>query len=178
MNTKTLAVSLALAAGLIGAGAAHAQGKIYVGAVAGLVELDAPGFDKSVNAGIYGGYNMLGKDSHFAADLGGGTLAVEAQVTLTAVKGDAPVGEWDMTSTAVYAAYRHPFGQSFYAKGKLGIARYNIDLDFAAPQSGTETALSAGVGGGFKVGPGSLELEVTTHESDVYFVSAGFHMTF
>jgi len=180
MKMKSLAVSLALAAGLIGAATAQAEGKIYVGAVGGLVDVDASGYDKAVNVGIYGGYNMLGKDAHFAADLGGGTLAAEAQVLLTAIKGDAPApaGDWDMTSVALYAAYRHPLAQNFYLKGKLGLVRYEIDTSFPTVASGTETKLSAGFGAGFKVGPGSLEFEATTHESDVWLMTAGFHMTF
>ena len=178
-KAKTLAVSLALAAGLATAGAAQADGKIYVGALVGAVDFDAPGFDRAYNVGVYGGYNMLGKDSHFAADLAGGTLAVEGQVTLTAAKGDAGLaGDWDMTSFAAYAAYRHPITNAFYLKGKLGLARYDINTDFASKYSGVETALSAGVGAGFKVGPGRLEAEVTTHQGDVLFVSAGFHLNF
>jgi hypothetical protein len=176
---KTLAVSLALAAGLAAAGAAQAEGKIYVGALLGAVNFDAPGFDPALNLGVYGGYNLLGKDAHFAADLAGGTLAAEGQVTMSVVQGDAGLlGDWDMTSVGVYAAYRHAFTDAFYVKGKLGVVQYDIDTDRVAAVSGRETALSAGIGAGFKVGPGSIEAEVTTHESDVLFVSAGFHLNF
>ena len=183
MKTRIIAATLALAAGIGAATAAQAEGKIYVGAKLGLVDVDASGFDKGLNVGAYGGYNLLGQDSHFAADLGGGTLAVEGEVTLTAVKGDASVyGDWNLTSIGAYAAYRHPLTSDFYLKGKLGLVRYDLDSDLAVPaavfDSGINTSLAAGIGAGWKVGPGRLEAEITTYESDVLFLSAGFHMSF
>ena len=178
MKNRNLILSLALLGSLTAAGAAHAQGKIYIGAKVGLVEADLAGFDNAFNAGVYGGYNLLGKNSHFAADLSGGTLAVEGEVTLSVAKGDAPVGEWDLTSVGAYAAYRHPLTDYFYLKGKLGLVRYDIDTTVASANSGTETALAAGIGAGWKVGPGSLEVEITAYESDVRMLSAGFHMSF
>jgi len=179
MKTKKLACALVLATGLAAAGAAQAAGKIYLGAVAGVVDYDAPGFDRAINAGVYGGYNLLGRDSHWNADLKGGTLAAEGQVTLSVVKGDAgAAGDWDMTSVAVYAAYRHAFTDYFYLKAKLGVANYENDTDLPSLYSDKQTALSAGIGAGFKVGPGNIEVEVTTHESDVLFVSGGFHLSF
>lgn len=184
MKTTTLIMTLALAAGLAAAGTAQAAGKIYVGGKLGIVDADISGFDPAVNIGVYGGYNLLGKNSHFAADLKGGTLAVEGDVSLSILKGDAGVfGDWDMTSIAVYAAYRHPLTDYFYLKGKLGLVRYEIDVDgipsgLVAGRLGTETALAAGFGAGWKVGPGSLEAEITTYEGDVMILSAGFHMNF
>ncbi len=183
MKTRIIAATLALATGLGAATTAQAAGKIYVGAKLGLVDVDASGFDKGMNLGAYGGYNLLGKDAHFAADLRGGTLAVEGEVTLTVMKGDAGAyGDWDMTSVGAYAAYRHHLTSDFYLKGKLGLVRYDIDTDFNAPasivDSGINTSLAAGIGAGWKVGPGSIEAEITTYESDVLFLSAGFHMSF
>ena len=179
MKNRNLIISLALLGSLTAAGAAQAAGKIYVGAKVGVVQADISGFDNAFNAGVYGGYNMLGKDAHFAADLMGGTLAVEGEVTLSIAKGDAGVlGDWDLTSFGAYAAYRHPLTDYFYLKGKLGLVRYDLDTTVASVSSGTETTLAAGIGAGWKVGPGSIEAEITTYESDVLFVSAGFHMSF
>lgn len=179
MKTTTIAMTLALAAGLAAAGTAQAEGKIYVGGKAGIVQADVSGFDNAINAGVYGGYNLLGKNSHFNADLKGGSLAVEGEVTLSVVKGDAGLlGDWNLTSFGAYAAYRHPLTDYLYLKGKLGLVRYDLDTTVASVSTGTETALAAGIGAGWKVGPGSLEVEVTTYESDVLFLSAGFHMNF
>ena len=187
MKTKTLAAAVVLAAGLAATGAAQAAGKIYVGGKIGLLDVDPSGcvncsFDPAFNVGAYGGYNMLGNDAHWDADLAGGTLAVEGEATLTVIKGDADVlgvtlGDWDMTNIAAYAAYRHPITDAFYLKGKLGVARYKIETDFGA-SLGTETDLAAGIGAGWQVGPGSIEAEITTYEGDILFVTAGFHMSF
>ena len=179
MKTKALTTALVLAAGLAATGAAQAAGKIYIGGVAGMVDYDAPGFDRAINAGVYGGYNLLGRDSHWAADLKGGALAVEGQVTLSLAKGDAGLaGDWDMTSVAVYAAYRHAFTDYFYAKAKLGVVNYEIDTDLPSIYSDKQTGLAAGIGAGFKVGPGNIEVEVSTFESDLLFISGGFHISF
>lgn len=184
MKTRNVFISLILLTGISLAGTAQAAGKFYIGAKAGIVKADISGFDEAINAGVYGGYNLLGKDSHFAADLSGGALAVEGEVTTTLIKGDAGFAdEWDMTSIAAYAAYRHPVTDYFYLKGKLGLVRYEIDTSLPPPASitsalGTETKLAAGVGVGWKVGPGSLEVDLTTYESDVLFLAAGFHLSF
>jgi hypothetical protein len=178
MNNRSLIISLALLGGLTVAGTAQAAGKIYVGAKGGIAQVDSSGFDNAFNIGVYGGYNMLGKNSHYAADLNGGVLAVEGEVDFSIAKGDAPVGEWDMTSFGAYAAYRHPLSDSFYLKGKLGLVNYDVDTTAATPNPGSDLALAAGIGAGWKLGPGNLEAELTTYESDVLFISVGFHMNF
>lgn len=179
-KTKSLAVSLALVAGLAAAGAAQADGKIYVGVKLAVADADINGFDTAKTAGIYGGYNLFGKDSHFAADLAGGTLAVEGEVMMTVSKGDAgpAAGKWDINSFGVYGAYRFPIGEQFYLKGRLGVVRYDIDTTLPIPGSGIETTLAGGIGGGMKIGPGRLELDVTTYSSDVLTYGVGFHMSF
>jgi len=179
MKSRTLAIALGMVAALAAGTTAQAAGKIYLGGVLGLVDYDAPGFDRAYNLGVYGGYNLLGRDSHWNADLKGGTLAAEGQVTLSVAKGDAGLaGDWDMTSFAVYAAYRHAFTDYFYGKAKLGVVNYDISTDLPSIYSGRETGLSAGIGAGFKVGPGNIEVEITNHNSDIFFVSGGFHISF
>jgi hypothetical protein len=173
-------MTLALAAGLAAAGTAQAAGKIYIGGKVGMVDADSSGFDPAIAVGVYGGYNMLGKNAHFAADLKGGTLAVEGEAILTVVKGDAGLaGDWDITSFGAFAAYRHPLTDYFYLKGKAGVVHYKIDTDFFSGIYGdTETTLAVGIGAGWKVGPGSIELDLATYGSDVRMLSAGFHMNF
>ncbi|MEK7758188.1 MAG: outer membrane beta-barrel protein [Pseudomonadota bacterium] len=178
MKNRNLIISLALLAGLAVGGTAQAAGKIYVGGKIGIVDADSGvsgvSLDPAIAAGVYGGYNLLGKDAHFAADLKGGTLAVEGEALLTGVKGDVtPAGDWDITSFGAFAAYRHPLTDYFYLKGKLGLVRYDIDAT-----SGVETTLAAGIGAGWKVGPGSLEAEIATYGNDLRMLSAGFHMNF
>jgi hypothetical protein len=179
MKNRNLVISLALLGSLAVAGAAQADGKIYVGGKLAVMDADFSGFDNAYVGGLYGGYNMLGKDSQFSADLKGGTLAVEGEALLTLSKGNAAAaGKWSITDFGVYAAYRHPLTDSFYLKGKFGLARYNIDTTGASPNSGSDTKLAAGIGAGWKVGPGRLEAEIATYESDVLALSVGFHMNF
>jgi len=183
MKNKTLAVMLALAAGLAAAGTAQAEGKIYVGAKGGLMMANYSGFNDALNLGIYGGFNLLGKDAQYAADLKGGTLAVEGEVTMTPVKGKftnefGTSGKWDDTSIGLFGAYRYPLTEAFYLKGKVGLAHDAVSTTVYSAHDKSTTKLALGVGGGWKVGPGAFEAEVTTHEGDVTFLSVGFHMNF
>ena len=179
MNLKSIALPLALAASLLAMAPAQAAGKIYVGAKLGYVDPDFTGFDSVYAAGVYGGFNLLGKDAQFAQDLHGGTLAVEGEGMLTVSKGNAGVAnKWDITSLGVYAAYRHPLTDYFYLKGKAGLVRYDINTNTPVANSGTDTKLAIGAGAGWKVGPGSLEAELVSYEGDVLQLSAGFHMNF
>ena len=180
MKNTNLLITLAVLGSLTLAGTAQAAGKFYIGGKAGLVQVDVSGFDEAVNAGVYGGFNMLGKDSLFNADLRGGTLAIEGEITTSIKDGETDFfGDWSMTSIGAYGAYRHPLSDVFYLKGKLGLVRYDIDTSiYNASTNGTETKLAAGIGAGWKVGPGSIEVELTTYESDVLFLSGGYHFTF
>lgn len=181
MNAKTIITSLALVASLTAAAAAQAEGKIYVGAKLGLANSDLAGFSgDTLTAGVYGGYNMLGQDSLFAANLNGGSLAVEGEVNTTVIKGKTNFGaKWDIMSFGAYAAYRHPLSRDFYLKGKAGIVRYDIDLTAGALAStGTQTSLAVGIGAGWKIGPGRIEADITSYEGDMLVAGVGFHMAF
>jgi hypothetical protein len=178
MKNRNLIITLALLGSLAIAGAAQAEGKIYVGGKLAVMDADSPGYDNAYVGGVYGGYNMLGKDAQFAADLKGGTLAVEGEALLTLSKGKAgAAGKWDITNFGVYAAYRHPLTDYFYLKGKMGFVRYDIDTTVGSDPS-AETKLAAGIGAGWKVGPGRLEAEIATYSSDVLALAVGFHMNF
>lgn len=182
MKTRALAAALLTIASLVAVNAAQAEGKIYVGGKLAVADPDiGGGFDNAYTAGVYGGYNLFGRDAHYAADLGGGTFAVEGELMLTTSKGSTTAnGKWDITSLGAYAAYRYPLGQQFYLKARMGLVHYDISTTVGSGPSGagTETKLAAGIGGGVKVGPGSIEADVTTYESDVLTYGVGFHMAF
>lgn len=184
MKNRKILVTLAMLGGLAASGPALAAGKMYVGVKAGTMDADISGFDNALEAGVYGGYNMLGKDSHYAADLHGGILAIEGEIDMTLSKGGAgAAGDWDINSFGIFGAYRQPLSAAFYLKGKFGIVWYDISTTQPAPGSiagdvGKSTSLAMGLGAGWNVGPGSLELEFTTYESNVLFTSLGFHMNF
>jgi len=184
MKTRALAAALLAIAGAVAVNAAQAEGKIYVGGKLAIADPDFTGFDNAYTAGVYGGFNLFGRDAQYAADLAGGTLAVEGELMLTTAKGkgrDAATGgsgKWDVTSLGAYAAYRYPLGDKFYLKGRMGLVRYDINTNFVSVNSGTELKLAAGVGGGVKVGPGRIEADITTYESDILTYGVGFHMAF
>lgn len=179
MKTRAFAAALLAVAGAVAVNAAQAEGKIYVGGKLAIADPDFTGFDNAYTAGVYGGYNLFGRDAQFAADLGGGTMAVEGELMLTTAKGKAGLaGKWDLTSFGVYAAYRYPLGDLFYLKGRIGAVHYDVNTTYASIYSGNEFKLAAGVGGGVKVGPGRIEADITTYESDILTYGVGFHMTF
>jgi hypothetical protein len=181
MKNKTLAVALAIAAGLGTAGAAQAEGKIYVGAKLAYTDPDVPQFDSDFTLGMYGGYNLFGKDAQFAADLAGGTFAAEGELMMSTSKAKAgAAGKWDITSFGVYGAYRYPLSEAFYLKGRVGVVRYNLDTTLACDRSacGINYDLAAGIGGGMVLGPGRLEANITTYQSNVLNYDIGFHLSF
>lgn len=179
MKTRAFAAAILAIAGAVAVNAAQAEGKIYVGGKLAIADPDFTGFDNAYTAGVYGGFNLFGRDAQYAADLAGGTMSVEGELMLTASKGKAAAaGKWDITSLGAYAAYRYPLGERFYLKGRVGLVRYDINTTYASVNSGTELKRAAGVGGGVKVGPGRIEADITTYESDILTYGVGFHMAF
>jgi hypothetical protein len=154
----------------------HAAGNlVYLGIKGGIMDNDAQGTDYAVNLGAYGGYHLLGEGAHFPKNLGGGTLSVEGEFTVTALKGDTRFyGDWNIMTLAGYAAYRFPLQNNFYLKGKAGVRWQDIDTDGAVGWNGSDTGASVGLGAGWNLGNGSIEAEVTLIESDITFVSVGY----
>lgn len=154
---------------------------LYIGAKAGIMDLDSQGnasFDPAVNIGVYGGYNFFGAQSRFGHDLGGGTFSAEGEFTLTLLDGDVDVGaasgDWDVLTLAAYGAYRIPVSQSAYLKGRAGLHWIDADTSPSTPGDDSDTGLSFGIGAGFDLGAGQLETELTVMDSDLLFLSVGF----
>ncbi len=154
----------------------HAAGNlVYLGVKGGIMSNDAQGADNAFNIGAYGGYNLLGEGARYPKNLGGGTLSVEGEFTVTAIKGDTRnYGDWNIMTLAGYAAYRFPLQNKFYLKGKAGVRWQDIDTDGQVSWSGSDTGLSVGLGGGMKLGQGNIEAEITLIENDITFVSLGY----
>lgn len=162
-----------------------AKGMYYVGAKGGLMMPDRGGFDDAINVGAYGGYNLVGAGAPIKANLGGGTLAIEGEATLTASDGDFSVagvsGDWEVTTLGAYAAYRFPLSPTFFAKGRAGLVRSDVDFSVSGVSGGgSDTDLSIGAGVGFVLGAGSLEVEITRikADDDFDFVSVGYLWNF
>ena len=175
---KTL---LALAAGSLvsmGAQAAVAYGngytgQPYVGVKVGQFDLDVDGADDPTAYGVYGGYNF---DPNFG-------IEVEYVGSDDA---DYYNGDIDAKSYGAYGTYRYQFPNTgLYVKGKLGVAKTEIEGNFLAENSNRktiskdDTSLAGGVGLGYSVNPNfSVEAEYDKLGSDADLMTIGAHLKF
>lgn len=175
---KTL---LALAAGSllsVGAQAAVAYGsgytgQPYVGVKVGQFDLDVDGADDPTAYGVYGGYNF---DPNFG---------IEAEY-VGSDDADYYNGDIDAKSYGAYGTYRYQFPNTgLYAKGKLGVAKTEIEGNFLAENSNRktiskdDTSLAGGIGLGYSVNPDfSVEAEYDKLGSDADLMTIGAHLKF
>lgn len=160
---------LALAAIVIAvmlASPAQADNGPYFGFKAGFMDADAGGHKDPFNLGGVFGYRFF--------EEGHGSGAIEAEGTITLKDGDMDRGgDWDISTLAIYFAYRT--AGELYFKGKGGFAQQNIGGTGAVPD---ETGLSLGIGVGWKATrKAGLEIEFTLFD-DVDFLSVGFYSNF
>ena len=175
---KTL---LALAAGSllsVGAQAAVAYGngytgQPYVGVKVGQFDVDVDGADDPTAYGVYGGYNF---DPNFG---------IEAEY-VGSDDADYYNGDIDAKSYGAYGTYRYQFPNTgLYAKGKLGVAKTEIEGNFLAENSNRktiskdDTSLAGGIGLGYSVNPDfSVEAEYDKLGSDADLMTIGAHLKF
>jgi len=175
---KTL---LALAAGsLVSMGAQAAvsygngyTGQPYVGVKVGQFDLDVDGADKPTAYGVYGGYNF---DPNFG---------IEAEY-VGSDDADYYNGDIDAKSYGAYGTYRYQFPNTgLYAKGKLGVAKTEIEGNYLSSNSKRntiskdDTSLAGGVGLGYSVNPDfSVEAEYDKLGSDADLMTIGAHLKF
>ncbi|WP_011961580.1 MULTISPECIES: porin family protein [Psychrobacter] len=151
MNTlnKTL---LAVAAGTLmtaGAQAAVSYGngmtaQPYIGAKVGQYDLDGAK-DKGTSYGVYGG-------AKFTPNLG-----VEAEYLTTSDEDFGPGTEYSADVYGLYGTYDYAFPNTggLYAKGRVGVAKNEVDVESKNSNlykdSGSETGIAGGLGLGFNV---------------------------
>ena len=179
---KTLQKTLiALAAGsLLSMGAQAAvsygngyTGQPYVGAKVGQFDLDVDGADKPTAYGVYGGYNF---DPNFG---------IEAEY-VGSDDADYYNGDIDAKTYGAYGTYRYQFPNTgLYAKGKLGVAKTEIEGNYFAENSNRktiskdDTSLAGGVGLGYSVNPNfSVEAEYDKLGSDADLMTVGAQLKF
>lgn len=163
---KTL---LTLAAGsllTVGAQAATSYsngytGQPYVGAKVGQFDLDINNADDPTAYGVYGGYNF---DS---------TFGVEAEY-VGSDDADYRNGDLDAKTYGAYGTARYQFPNTgLYAKGKLGVAKTEVEGDYTnglvkVSNSSSDTGIAGGVGLGYSVNPNfGVEAEYSMMDSDV-----------
>ena len=175
---KTL---LALAAGSLvsmGAQAAVSYGNVYsgqpyVGVKVGQFDLDVDGADKPTAYGVYGGYNF---DPNFG---------IEAEY-VGSDDADYYNGDIDAKSYGAYGTYRYQFPNTgLYAKGKLGVAKTEIEGNYLSSNSKRntiskdDTSLAGGVGLGYSGNPNfSVEAEYDKLGSDAELMTVGAQLKF
>ncbi|MFB6348170.1 porin family protein [Moraxella marmotae] len=151
-----------------------ADAQPYVGVKIGQIDADQIS-GKNTAYGVYGGYNF---DQNFG---------VEAEFVGTDSKkfhiGNAPV-EGDVKTYGAYGTYRYNFMNTpFYAKGKLGIAKTEVDVKgregVAYSQNRDKTSLAGGVGVGYKPTANfGVEASYNYLSEDATMLGLGAHLAF
>lgn len=136
---------------------AETETGFYLGLTAGSDQIDVEGVDDASGGGLLAGWRF---NKNLALEFAG--HASEANVD------DILLGcTFEIDTAALYFAGRSS-GQ-FYAKGRIGALKETItprDACAFTPEV-TESGLSAGVGGGIRLGKAAFELEYTMVEADV-----------
>ncbi|UNU73982.1 porin family protein [Moraxella nasovis] len=146
----------------------------YIGVKVGQVNTDLSNAPSSIAYGVYGGYNL---DQNFG---------VEAEYLASENKDYTAQGinrEYDAKTYGVYGTYRHHLNNTpFYAKGKLGLAKTDIDDKSVSGTSTTskdETGLAGGVALGYNATSNiGVELGYNYLSSDANTWGVGAHLKF
>ena len=148
-------------------------GQPYVGLKVGQFDLDIDNADDPTAYGVYGGYNF---DQNFGieAEYVGSD---DADYTSLGQK-----GEVDAKSYGAYGTYRYQLPNTgLYAKGKLGVAKTEVEGKGTLTQnfSDSDTSLAGGVGLGYSVNPNfSVEAEYDKLGSDADLMTVGAQLKF
>lgn len=156
---KTILVAIALTAAMVSS-AAMAQ------STSGLMFGGTVGFAKP-----------SGSDNDAATIIGGrlskqiqGNFSWEADVNVSIIDGQVGSNnDWNVHSVAGYGVYRTD--GDVHLKAKLGVAYWDDDID-------KDTSLTAGIGLGFRIGRGVLDVEYTQLNNRVDYITAGYSMPF
>ena len=146
-------------------------GQPYAGVKVGQFDLDVEGADDPTAYGVYAGYNFdpnFGMEAEFVgsddADYRGGNI--------------------DAKTYGAYGTYRYAFPNTgLYAKGKLGVARTEIEASDTnlGLSNGTDkdTSLAGGVGLGYAVNSNlNIEAEYDKLGSDADLMTIGAQLKF
>ncbi|MDO4251494.1 MAG: porin family protein [Moraxella sp.] len=151
-------------------GASNA-GQPYVGVKVGQADVDdLP--KKAMTYGVYGGYNFdqnLGAEVEFQ-----GSDSKDYSV------GNANL-EYDVKTYGAYGTYRLNFNNTpFYAKGKLGVAKTDIEVkgkNFNYLDTSDKTGVAGGVGLGYQQGNFGVEAGYNL-AGDANMLNVGAHLAF
>jgi len=139
---------------------AHAE--LLLGAKTGpmLVKFDAADIDDDpVNAGLMVGYEF---------GVLFGDLAAEAELTRTVTAGSAVGEDLEVDTQGLYLSFTT--AGPLYFKAKVGLMNASID---AGGLSEDEDGETYGIGAGLSLGLFRVELELTSIDDDINFISIG-----
>lgn len=156
---KRIIMAFAMVMALFSAGA-MAQGTqgLWFGGKAGFQKPHG-----SDNDAGFGGGAMLGKTIQ-------GNLSWEAELMLGIVDGEIGNNrDWSVSSIAGYAVYRSQ--GDVHIKAKLGVSLWDDDF-------GDDTNLTAGIGLGFRMGRGILDVEYTQINPYTDYFTVGYILPF
>lgn len=152
----------------------YGDGQPYVGAKVGQFMLDDSDLDEPTAFGVYAGYN-------FTPEFG---MEVEYVGSSEETYTDRGVNvDYDLKTYGIYGTYRYAFPNTgLYAKGKLGFAKAEIDVeasDFGFSDSDSDTGLAGGIGLGYSVSPNlAIEGEYAIVAEDVDLLTIGANLKF
>jgi hypothetical protein len=156
---KSILIALATSAVLFsGPAMAQRAEPLLFGGKAGFFKPDGPGSDSGMNV-----VGVLGKRIR-------GNLSWEAELSLPLTDGEVPGNnDYEVSSIAGYAVYRTE--GNTHLKTKLGVAYWDDDFD-------NDFSLTAGIGLGFRMGRGILDVEYTQLNDGVDYVTVGYILPF
>ncbi|HEV8644539.1 MAG TPA: outer membrane beta-barrel protein [Burkholderiales bacterium] len=156
---KKIIMAFAMATALYSAGA-MAQGTqgLWFGGKAGFQKPHGSDNDAGFGVGA-----MLGKPIQ-------GNLSWEAELMLGVVDGEVGNNrDWTINSVAGYVVYRSQ--GDVHVKAKLGVSMWDDDID-------DDTNLTAGIGLGFRMGRGILDVEYTQINPLTDYITVGYILPF
>ncbi|HEV8260114.1 MAG TPA: outer membrane beta-barrel protein [Burkholderiales bacterium] len=156
---KKILMAFAMVMALFSAGA-MAQGTqgLWFGGKAGFQKPHGSDNDAGFGVGA-----ILGKPIQ-------GNLSWEAELMLGVIDGDLGNNhDWKINSVAGYAVYRTQ--GDIHVKAKLGVSLWDDKDD-------NDTNLTAGIGLGFRMGRGILDVEYTQINPRTDYITVGFIMPF
>lgn len=156
---KNICVALGLVAAMFSA-SAFAQGTqpLMIGGKAGFQKPFGSGTDAGFGVGA-----VLGKHIQ-------GNVYWEAELMLNLMEGERGNNrDWEIDSIAGYAVYRMP--GDMHVKAKMGVSYWD-------DSSGDDTSLTAGIGLGFRMNRGILDVEYTQINPNTDYITVGYILPF
>ena len=159
--------------------AADYAGQPYVGVKIGKFMVDDSDLDDPTAYGIYAGYNF---DSNFGAEV---EYVGSSDTDIDTGRSNIDA-EYDLKTYGAYGTARYQFPNTgLYAKGKLGFAKTELDVNVSdnfgnsGSSSNSDSGVAGGIGLGYNFNPNmSVEAEYDYVAEDVTLLTVGAHYKF